>query len=387
MIAICLFVTAVSTAFIPSASLLEFLFFLGSTQGVAMGMLDTVANVLIIHMWNEKAGPWMQGLHCSFALGAVSAPLTVRLSQSLSSSGEDISSAFYFFSAFCFLCAVYFCFVPTPEPRFVDDTAAAVKVVIQSRDSQFFCRCCSSHTTIIVTTGCLLGLYVGCETSFGGFILLYSQNQYGMTEADGQFLNSIFWGALLIGRFVGILLANIVSVTKQLAADLVLAAFGCVILIVGLNIGGDGDVNNTMKNGTAGELGTAVTAQAELVGQTFLWIASGMCGLGLGTIFPCLVLQAEEFTDLSGRAASVLMVGAAIGEMIIPLVIGLWTASYSPGFVIGFTVSVCAVVVLTIFLIIQGRAHLNRNAAGEVGREHTSAAKIGVVEVETVANF
>ena len=306
MIAFALFMTAVSTAIIPSAHSLELLFFLGSTQGIAMGMLDTVANVLIIHMWKEEAGPWMQGLHCSFAVGAVSAPLAVRLSQSSSSSGEDISGAFYFFSAFCFLCALYFCFVPTPEPRIVEVVRVKVKVKVDaaaaattkeeavmkhSRDAAAaaaaaaasLCRCCSSHMTIIVTTGALLGLYVGCETSFGGFILLYSQKQYGMTEADGQYLNSVFWGALLLGRFLGIPCAKIISVTKQLIADLFLACLGCIILMIGLNSGHNiNEPNFEHSNQSLNEtvVHVVVATEAGLVGQLSLdcfgrvWIRS-----------------------------------------------------------------------------------------------------------------
>ena len=86
-----------------------------------------------------------------------------------------------------------------------------------------------------------------------------------------------------------------------------------------------------------------------------MWIGSAVYGLGLGTIFPCAVLQAEEFTDLSGRAASVLMVGAAIGEMIVPLGIGLWTDVWCPGFVFGIGLTTLLFVGLAVGLIVQGR--------------------------------
>ena len=116
-IAAALFVTAVSTSLVPSAGTVAVLCVLFCTQGVAMGALDTIANVIIIYLWADGAGPWMQGLHAAFAVGAVISPLVVRLSQSLSTSGTSISAAFYAFSAVTGLCGVYFCFVPTPTPR------------------------------------------------------------------------------------------------------------------------------------------------------------------------------------------------------------------------------------------------------------------------------
>ena len=79
-IAAALFLTAVSTSLVPSAGTVAVLCVLFCTQGVAMGALDTIANVIIIYLWGDGAGPWMQGLHAAFAVGAVVSPLVVRLS-------------------------------------------------------------------------------------------------------------------------------------------------------------------------------------------------------------------------------------------------------------------------------------------------------------------
>ena len=64
-----------------------------------------------------------------------------------------------------------------------------------------------------------------------------------------------------------------------------------------------------------------------------LCIGTAVFGLGLGSVFPTAVMLAESLVDLDGFAASVLMVGAAAGEMVVPLLVGLWTASWPPGFV------------------------------------------------------
>lgn len=39
-------------------------------QGLSMGFLDTGGNVLLLRIWGEHCGPWMQTLHFSFGLGA-----------------------------------------------------------------------------------------------------------------------------------------------------------------------------------------------------------------------------------------------------------------------------------------------------------------------------
>jgi len=383
VIAIALFVTSISSALIPFADTVVVLCILCCTQGIAMGTLDTVANVIIIYLWGSEAGPWMQGLHCSFAIGAVISPLVVRLSQSTSSTGTDITPAFFTFSIITALCGIYFLFVPTPKPpkpiKSIKSTETtettetiehleSTKSTLKTSSSSSSSICCSRHTRIILTTGALLGIYVGAETGFGGFVLLYSQKNYGMSEADGQYLNAVFFGFLTIGRVIGIPLSKTMLVTKQLMLDLFLSIIGVIVLVVGLTRGGVNDVqvnymavavNNTNVTTAMGGGGITVATEIGKQGQLYLWIGSAVYGLGLGTIFPCAVLQAEEFTDLSGRAASVLMVGAAIGEMIVPLGIGLWTDVWCPGFVFGIGLTTLLFVGLAVLLIVQGRGGVN----------------------------
>ena len=219
-LAVCLFLTAICTASIPFASAVLSLGTLCSTQGLAMGVLDTVGNVLIIFLHGAGAGPFMQGLHFVFSVGALCSPLLVRLAMTLSESGVDASGAFWTFAAVTASVGLWFVFVPTPPPRKsghgaqtagtgqepvemlehgqsiinVDTPTAAVHQE----------RCCRGLCTvdrgIILTTGALLGLYVGAETGFGGFILLYAQEQYAASEATGQCVCRCFstycWHAL-----------------------------------------------------------------------------------------------------------------------------------------------------------------------------------------------
>ena len=365
-IAVSLFATAISTSLVPSANTVAVLCLLFCTQGVAMGALDTIANVIVIYLWESEAGPWMQGLHAAFAVGAVISPLVIRLSQGLSESGNSIHAAFYSFAIVTALCGLYFCFVPTPKPRqpspslnndggALTDTSKSISHADPTVSTgsgagaskvRSGSRWCSYHFKIIFTTGALLGIYVGAETGFGGFVILFGCNHYGLSEADGQYINALFFGCLTLGRLVGIPLSRCISVTKQLSIDLALAAIGCIILLVGVDFK---ERSITTANATLD--GAHDEREASSI---FLWIGAAVFGSGLGTIFPCAVLQAEAFTDLSGRAASVLMVGAAIGEMLVPLAIGVWTAAWAPGFVVGIAITTGTFIMLSGALVFQG---------------------------------
>ena len=45
-----------------------------------------------------------------------------------------------------------------------------------------------------------LGVYVGTEVAFGGFVFLWAHTQLGLGASRARLLNSAFWGALCVGR-------------------------------------------------------------------------------------------------------------------------------------------------------------------------------------------
>ena len=170
--------TAICTLLVPEARTVVALGALCSTQGLAMGFLDTIGNVLVILLHGSRAGPWMQGLHFVFAVGALSAPLCVRLAMELSADGQDASGGFQTFAVFTLVGGLWFACLESPKARgnatagagsqgegVISNKNAAVPVVDQ--DQKRCCRCCTVDRGIILTVGALLGLYVGGETGFG----------------------------------------------------------------------------------------------------------------------------------------------------------------------------------------------------------------------------
>ena len=65
---------AAATPGIPSLWLLSAVFFI---MGVALSMLDVGGNTLLIWFHGSKSGPYMNGLHFAFGIGALAAPLVV----------------------------------------------------------------------------------------------------------------------------------------------------------------------------------------------------------------------------------------------------------------------------------------------------------------------
>lgn len=328
-----LFVTFAATALIPFAGTVLFLGVLISSQGLTMGILDTIGNVLLLWLHGEAAAPWMQALHAVFAIGTLLSPLIVRGSMASAPSSEtELELAYTIFSICAGSGGVAFAIIPTPSP-----SVNAKSEVTETGDSGYEVGISNSPATmkllggtekwkVAALTASLLGLYVGAETGFGGFLVLFAtRGAWKMTEAEGQFLTAVYWGCLAVGRILAIPISLVVTSTTQLVVDVAACLTGVLLLFAGFSLGGQ-------------------------TSSAFLWAGSAVYGLGMASVFPSAFMTAEGLTDLDGRAASVIMVGSATGEMIVPLVVGLVTVVWTPGFVVVVALATLAWSIAAVFL-------------------------------------
>lgn len=82
-------------------------------------------------------------------------------------------------------------------------------------------------------------LYVGAEVSIGSFLVNFFAESHigGLSEHDASKMVSYFWGAAMIGRFIGAALMRVIKPTFLLACNSVM-----VILLITLTINSQGSV-------------------------------------------------------------------------------------------------------------------------------------------------
>lgn len=56
--------------------------------------------------------------------------------------------------------------------------------------------------------------------------------------------------------------------------------------------------------------------------QVVLWLSSALFGLFMASIFPTVLTLAESFMPISGKVATVFVVGASLGELALPAAVG-----------------------------------------------------------------
>lgn len=257
-------------------------------QGVLMGMLDTVGNVVIMNLWagSKYQNAFVHAFHFSFGLGAALAPVVVGcllgigLQPMLAWTGVGL---FLAPGTLGFL--VLACF---PQPKLADEPSGG------------------SVNAIVLLTGLFLFVYVGIEVAFGAFIDSFATIWLGAPAVDAARLTSFYWGSLCVGRFVAAIVTPYVHHARYLAAHLVLAVVSVAVLTAGTGDPSGLDVGSS-------------DWQFDIV------IPTALFGFALAPLFPGALLIAAELLgvdELSGSAASVSVALAALGEMLLPLGVG-----------------------------------------------------------------
>lgn len=191
-----------------------------------------------------------------------------------------------------------------------------------------------ANTLLILLVAAFLFMYVGAEISYGGWVYTYAIT-LGLSNATAAaYLTSFYWGALTMGRLLSIPIA-----AKFHPKTLLGGALGGALLSMGIL----------------------------LIGQSSpaaLWAGTIGLGLSMSVIFPTTLALAEDTLSLSGKMTSYFFVGASLGGMIVPWLIGQLFESVGP-VVTMITILITLLLAVGIFglLIWQARLHQEAKAA------------------------
>jgi FHS family Na+ dependent glucose MFS transporter 1 len=270
LMAAALFVMASMMALVPLAPALWLLSAVLLVLGAAEGALDVGGNVLLVRVHGRRVGPYMNGLHFFFGVGALLAPIVVA------QSGQGIKLP-YWTLALALLPAVgWLLRLPSPALREKAEGPSALR----------------ADPRLVALIALFLFLYVGAEVSFGGWIYTYATALKLTGASAAAYLTSAFWGSLTLGRLLAIPVAARFRSRSVLLCDLAgcLASVGIILLRP----------------------------------DSFAAAASGTVGLGLSmaSIFPTTLTLAERRMTITGRVTGWFIVGASAGSMFLPWLVG-----------------------------------------------------------------
>ncbi|XP_024596704.1 LOW QUALITY PROTEIN: sodium-dependent glucose transporter 1 [Neophocaena asiaeorientalis asiaeorientalis] len=312
------FATTIGLYLVPFCKAAVLLIVMMSIFGVSVGILDTGGNVLILAIWGDKGAPHMQALHFSFALGAFLAPLLAKLALGRMVSAENHTEADFNHSAlnqsseadsesllripdnmnllwayavigtYIFVVSLFF------FALFVKKSSRQDKAKVST---QRFRRA-KYHNALLCLLFLFFFFYVGAEVTYGSYVFSFATTHAGMKESEAAGLNSIFWGTFAACRGMAIFFATCLQP-------------GTMIVLSNI-----------------GSLASSLFLVLFDKSRICLWIATSVYGASMATTFPSGVSWIEQYTTIHGKAAAFFVVGAALGEMAIPAVIGILQGKY-----------------------------------------------------------
>lgn len=266
---------------VPSASVLWTLTAIMLSVGFMEGIVDVGANTLIVWVHREKVGPWMNGLHLFYAVGAFLAP--VLAAQVVSVTG-GYSGTYTFLAVLLVPIGLWIRTLLDPEP-----------IIKREEHSDF-----RPNPYFLASLVFLFLLIAGTEISFGGWVFTYSVKTGLTGEETAAYVNAAFWGAFMLSRLASIPIAARFRPGSIILVDLMLSllAFGIML---------------SFPSST-----------------TALWAGSMLFGAGIASAFPTLITFAGRKITITGSITGWFFVGASAGNTVLPWIIGQCIEPFGP---------------------------------------------------------
>jgi fucose permease len=297
MTCLCTFLMGVTLFIIDQTTNFSFSLFVFFVQGFNYGIVDTMGNCALPDFWGRRVQPWMQTMHAAFGVGAIIGPAIVG--------GFGYRTCFQATALVSVIPLVAILFINLfgfGNPKFKRssssegglDNLEEVEEIIPGRPSPYLFK-------LLVTS--FFFTYVGAETGYAGWIPTYALVE-GITtsESKAAYLTAIFWAALTIGRILGIPSSIFMSSTFMIRVYLFLA------VIVGICIL------------------TILTASYSIAA-----FITGFAGFALAAMFPVMMTIFGDYGyQVDSTSTTMFMVGATLGESMVPMLIGMLMAYIHP---------------------------------------------------------
>jgi MFS transporter, FHS family, Na+ dependent glucose transporter 1 len=271
--AFAMLVMGATAALVPVISSLWLLLTVMFVLGLAKGALDVGCNILLQWFYREKSGPFLNGLHFFFGVGSFLAPLL--LAQIITAT-DEIHWTFWVIALLSLPVAAWLWTLPDPPHQAQAGERSGLSIPL---------------VPVFLIVLCLF-LYVGAEVGFGSWIYTYAITLGLGTTVSAAYLTSAFWGLFTVGRLLGVW----VSTRLPSHTILILDLCGCLVSLGLIMLGRDS--------------------------VTLLWAGSIGLGLFMASIFPATLTFAGERMPVNGAITGWFLVGAGIGGMFLPWLIG-----------------------------------------------------------------
>jgi len=310
---------AVTIALVPLTLDLRLLIILAFMVGLSQSFVDVGGNLMIVWVYGQDVGPFMNGLHLSFGIGTLISPLIIAASLEL---GGSITWGFIGLAMLSLPAAIGLLKLPNPTSPVNAQT---------NREDQ---ASKSRLIPLVIFIMLFYFVYIGFEGGFGAWLYTYALETGLATQVTAAYLTSIFWAAFTFGRLLGIPAARKFSPGTMIFTGLVVSLISISLLSV---------------------FSTS---------PVMLWCGTFGYGLGVSTLFPTLLTLASQYMTLSGRTTSLFFASASAGGMFFPWLVGQLISTFGLQIMMPAFLSI----VLSAFFIAAGILILGHRLITKAGK-------------------
>ncbi|KAJ8257792.1 hypothetical protein GJAV_G00189730, partial [Gymnothorax javanicus] len=308
-----------------------------AVTGLAMGIIDTIANIQLVKIYQKDSAVFLQALHFFIGFGALVSPLIAdpflsetnciegngtsnetevmhHLRHTLSGGGAHahnvsqfllpmegkvITSVSYAFWIMALInlpvpIAVFVLmyrerlvpFCGSSDPRLLDRDELAMETQGGTEQEP------ENKDTDTGGHGDLFSCY-GIVGAYAGFVYTYAVSKpMLLAPKTAGYLASVFWAAITVGRLASIPLSYRFKPVRLLTFNM------------------------------AGVIITVLVLLIFYTSSVFLFVGTSLLGLFLSSIFPCMLAYTEDILEYQGCATTVLVTSAGMGEMVMQVLVG-----------------------------------------------------------------
>lgn len=286
-------------------------------KGLADGFINTGANTLLVWTHGEKVGPYMNGLHFFFGIGAFLAPMLVA--QMIGVAG-GYCWAYWILAACAALVSLRLLTLEgNPQPAHHCDTGTSPLGGAQS------------SYPLVISAALFLFCYVGAEVAFGGWIYTYAVALKLASEVGAAYLTAGFWLSFTLGRLLSIPLA-----IRFTPPQIALAALCTCLSILALVI---------------------IIPDS----STVLWGATLGLGFCMAPLWPTGFTMAGQSLMLTASRSGMILLGDSFGGMVLPWLVGQAMAVTGPPALLYLVFGSLVCNVLALAAMLRLRPAVNRS--------------------------
>ncbi len=288
-------------------------------------MIFAGGNMLLLSLWKDENGSWMQGFHLVMALGTVAGPLLARpfLSEAIMEHNQTLvqTQQIYLLDSSAEISQNISTLTDAPRQSqiWIAYSIAGLVLTIASLTSVIVCisnnnrSVCltvkpfnkviekknSKNDTFVYRTVVTTSLSVfimftkALEIGFPDYLTAYVAEFLKLDKSTGAILTSVYFAAFSIGRGLGIVIINFISPS-------VIMFVSCIGLVL-----------------FSMPLPFFVEYHPSL-----LWVCTAGLGLSVATIIPTSIIWLDRHITINGPVMAIFMVGSAAGDAVGPLLIG-----------------------------------------------------------------